>query len=348
MPFATFFSRPLSAFRASFSGAKPDAAAAAPPTLDFPGAPPDIRQLVRERQYAHIVRPADGIAFDPVSLRYAWQAIDHDMAYVPGGDVTLCGEYATTSEEGFVLVPQVVGTSQTDSIYLDRWCVTNADFHRFVQAGGYENVSLWPEQILASVLKFVDKTGQPGPAFWENGRPAKATAAHPVVGVSWYEANAYAQWVGKRLPTSAEWQRAGTWGSTGSDSLKESKYPWGNSFDPQFANTWASGRHQTVSVHECQGGNTPNGIRQLIGNVWEWMNTQYLLAATEEITVHMTDPMAEVRGGAFDSYFHSHTTCQSRSAQTLLARKNNVGFRCCFSAEGLDPHGDDEMQSADA
>lgn len=337
MPLASFFSRPLSAFRATLSGSKPDGSSAAPPILDFTDAPPDIRQLVRDRQYAHIVRPIDGIQFDPDSLGYAWRAIDHDMAYVPGGNVMLCGEYATTTDEGFSLVPQTIGSSQTESIYLDRWCVTNADYQRFVDAGGYENVSLWPEQILPSVLQFVDKTGMAGPALWSKGAPPKGALAHPVVGVSWYEANAYAQWVGKRLPTSAEWQRAGTWGRTTTDTLQESKYPWGNSFDPSYANTWASGRHQTVSIHEFQGGNTPNGVRQLIGNVWEWMNTQYLLAATEEINVHMTDPMAEVRGGAYDSYFHSHTTCQSRSAHTLSSRKSNVGFRCCFSAEGLAP-----------
>ncbi|MCA9138377.1 MAG: SUMF1/EgtB/PvdO family nonheme iron enzyme [Planctomycetales bacterium] len=339
MTFATFFSRPLSAFRATLSGSKADGSDTQPPILDFTDAPPDIRLLVRNRQYAHIVRPIDGVQFDPDSLRYAWKAIDHDMAYVPGGKVTLCGEYATTSDEGFILVPQTIGTAQTESIYLDRWCVTNADYKRFVDDGGYDNLALWPEQILPSVLQFVDKTGAPGPALWSKGSPEKGTAAHPVVGVSWYEANAYAQWACKRLPTSAEWQRAGTWGKTSSDTVQESKYPWGNSFDPQYANTWASGRHQTVSVHECQGGNTPNGVRQLIGNVWEWMNTQYLLAATEEITVHTTDPMAEIRGGAFDSYFHTHTTCQSRSAQALSSRKNNVGFRCCFSATGLDPHG---------
>jgi iron(II)-dependent oxidoreductase len=342
VPFATFLSRPFSAFRASFSGSKPVDVPAPPPTLDFPDAPPDIRKLVRNRQYTHIVRPMDGIQFDPESLRFAWRAIDHDMAYVPGGNVTLCGEYATTSDEGFVLVPQTIGSSEAESIYLDRWCVTNADYERFVAAGGYENVSFWPEQILPSVLQFVDTTGKPGPASWQHGAPVEGTSAHPVVGVSWYEANAYALWVGKRLPTSAEWQRSGTWGKTNCDTRQEAKYPWGNSYDPLFANTWASGKHETVSVHEFQEGNTPNGVRQLIGNVWEWMNTQYLLAATEEIIVHMSDPMAEIRGGAFDSYFHSHTTCQTRSAQTLSSRESNIGFRCCFSGEGLDPHVDEE------
>ncbi|MCO8124657.1 formylglycine-generating enzyme family protein [Stieleria sp. TO1_6] len=314
-------------------------------TLDFPDAPPDIRKMVRDRQYAKIVRPQDGVLFDSESLQFAWKAIDHDMAYVPGGSVTLCGEYATTSDEGFILVPQTIGSCDAESVYLDRWCVTNADFKGFVDAGGYSDAQLWPEHVLPSVLQFVDMTGRPGPAHWFRGAPDKNCLAHPVVGVSWYEANAYAQWVGKRLPSSAEWQRAGTWGKTSSDTLEESKYPWGNSFDPEYANTWACGKHHTVSVHECTGGNTPNGVRQLIGNVWEWMNTQYILAATEEITVHLTDPMAEIRGGAFDSYFHSHISCHGRSAQTLSSRKSNIGFRCCFSAEGLVPPGDGQIQS---
>lgn len=337
MTLATLFSNPFGALRATFVGEKKTASSAPPPVLDYSDAPPDVRKMIRCRQYAKILLPQDGIQFDNESLAFAWKAIDHDMAYVPSGSITLNGEYATTNDEGLVLVPQTIGTCETESIYLDRWCVTNADFQSFVDGGGYEDLSLWPEHVMESVLQFVDQTNHPGPSHWVKGAPAKGTLAHPVVGVSWYEANAYAQWVGKRLPTSAEWQRAGTWGKSSSDSLEESKYPWSNSFDPEFANTWASGRHATASIHEFSKGSTPNGVRQLIGNVWEWINTQYLLAATEDITVHSTDAMAEIRGGAFDSYFHSHTTCQSRSAQTLSSRKSNIGFRCCFSAEGLVP-----------
>lgn len=340
MPFASFLLDPFSLLRAAFAGEKKSVASAPPMVLDFADAPPDIRMMILVRQYGKIVLPQDGIQFDDESLRFAWKAIDHDMAYVPGGAVTLCGEYATTSDQGLVLVPQLIGSSETESIFLDRWCVTNADYQNFVDEGGYDDLDLWPEHVMETVLQFVDTTRRPGPAHWIDGAPPRGTLAHPVVGVSWYEANAYAQWVGKRLPTSAEWQRAGTWGRTSSDTLDESKYPWGNSFDPKNANTWASGRHETASIHEFRGGDTPNGIRQMVGNVWEWMNTQFLLSATEDITVHSTDPMAEIRGGAYDSYFHSHTTCQNRSAQVLSSRKSNIGFRCCFSAEGLAPPND--------
>ncbi|MCD0458109.1 formylglycine-generating enzyme family protein [Roseiconus lacunae] len=336
MSITTIFTRPLSFFRSS-SRSRAKAESVAAPVLDFPNAPPDIRILVRQRQYAHIVRPQDGLQFDDESLKYAWKAIDHDMAYVPGGAVILQGEYATTTADGLSLIPQTLGTSDVESLFIDRWCVTNADYKRFVDEGGYDDVNLWPEQILTTVLQFVDQTQQPGPAGWAKGSPIVGTEAQPVTGVSWYEANAYAQWTGKRLPTSAEWQRAATWSLSSSDSLQECRYPWGNSFDPGFANTWASGRHQVASIHDFPKGNTPDGVRQLVGNVWEWINTQYMIAATEEVSMHATDPMAEIRGGAYDSYFHSHTTCQSRSADTLTARKPNIGFRCCFSATGLEP-----------
>ena len=337
MPVANLIRNSFNAFRAAFAGSNSVVVNDASPSLDVSDAPPDIRRMIRDRHYGKIVAPQGGIRFDDESVGYAWLAIEHDMAYVPAGTVTLAGEYATTSEDGIVLVPQTIGNSEVATVYMDRWCVTNADFLAFIESGGYEDVSIWPEHVLPSVLQFVDTTMQPGPAHWVDGAPRKDTLSHPVVGISWYEANAYAQWVGKRLPTSAEWQRAGTWGRSSSDTLQETKYPWGNSFDPEYANTWASGRGSTASVHEFKKGSTPNGVRQLIGNVWEWMNTQYLLAATEEVVNHTSDPMAEIRGGAFDSYFHTHTTCQSRSAEALLARKWNIGFRCCLSADGLIP-----------
>lgn len=257
------------------------------------------------------------------------------MAYVPPGHVTLINEQAVSDESGISLVPGAVGASEVGAFYIDRTPVTNADYLRFVEAGGYDDYRLWPEHILEMLLQFVDTTAHAGPAFWVDGKPNDSILDHPVVGICWYEANAYAQWSGKRLPTAAEWQRAGTWGRSPGDSCSEVHYPWGNSFDPENANTWAAGLQKTAPVSQFRGGGTPNGVQQLIGNVWEWMNTQYVLPANEGITVHLANPMAEIRGGAYDTYFHSQATCQSRSGQSLSARRSNIGFRCCCGAEGL-------------
>jgi iron(II)-dependent oxidoreductase len=172
-----------------------------------------------------------------------------------------------------------------EAIYLDRYATTNADFERFVKAGGYNQEQLWPTEILPSVLQFVDTTGHPGPRFWSSGRAAPDKLDHPVVGVCWYEANAYAHWAGKRLPTAAEWQRAVTW------FTPQNKYPWGNVFDPVRANTWIAGPGDTVSVKKYESGCTPNGIYQLIGNVWEWVACCFECGDHERFRVLFDAPM---------------------------------------------------------
>ena len=90
---------------------------------------------------------------------------------------------------------------RVDGYYLDRYPVTNAQYHQFVRHGGYEQMAIWDPEIWPAVLDFVDTTGHAGPRFWRDGRYPRGEDHHPVVGVSWYEAAAYARWVGKRLPT---------------------------------------------------------------------------------------------------------------------------------------------------
>ena len=335
----------FSAFTLGTGSAKSADDGDTPPVLDFPEAPSDVRQLIRDRRYLQILAPSDGLEFDAKSIDFAWRATEQDMAYIPPGHVTLINEQAIADNVGLTLIQGSVGTSEVAAFYLDRTPVTNLDYQRFVEAGGYDDYKLWPEHILETILQFVDSTGQVGPAHWVNGKPLDGTLAHPVVGVSWYEANAYAQWAGKRLPTAAEWQRAGTWGKSPGDSVGEVRYPWGNSFDPENANTWAAGLRQTASVTQFSGGSTPNGVHQLIGNVWEWMNTQYVLHAGDGINVHLSEPMAEIRGGAFDTYFHSQATCQSRSGQSLAGRHHNIGFRCCRAADDLARNSNEDTQA---
>ena len=113
--------------------------------------------------------------------------------------------------------------------------------------------------------------GIPGPRHWRHGRYPRGEEQHPVVGVSWYEAAAYARWVGKRLPTDAEWVKAGSWPvAAGGDSLLARRYPWGDAMDRRRANLWGSGPGRTVDVDEFAEGASVGGVEQLIGNVWEW------------------------------------------------------------------------------
>ena len=89
--------------------------------------------------------------------------------------------------------------------------------------------------------------------------PAKKD--HPVVGVSWYEAAAYARWAGKRLPTDAEWVKAGSWPASSRRRPRRSqrRYPWGDAMDRSRANLWGSGPKGTVPVTAFADGRERRG-----------------------------------------------------------------------------------------
>ena len=98
--------------------------------------------------------------------------------------------------------------------WISRFEVTNAEFRQFVEAGGYDDPELWPDSVelegqtldRESLLAlFVDQTGMPGPATWSLGTFPEGEDQHPVEGVSWFEASAYARWAGKLLPTVFHW-----------------------------------------------------------------------------------------------------------------------------------------------
>ena len=307
------------------------------PASDVSDAPPDTRRLIRNRQYCRVLASDGSMPFDDVSIDCAWKALEQDMALVPAGGICLVNDVVISTPSGFEVASNSDELVAVESYYLDRDCVTNADYLKFVQAGGYSDPQFWPEDVLPSLLQFLDATGCPGPKWWVEGSPPEDRLDHPVVGICWYEANAYANWAGKRLPSTEEWQRAGTWAKGHGGNTFELRYPWGNAFDPSKANIWASGYGETVPVHAFKLGNTPNGVRQLIGNVWEWVDTQFLPGAEEGVSILLEETMAEIRGGAFDTYFHSQATCQFRTGQPLFFRTANIGFRCCVSSNVLEP-----------
>jgi iron(II)-dependent oxidoreductase len=159
--------------------------------------------------------------------------------------------------------------------------------------------------------------------------------------VSWYEASAFARWVGKRLPTDAEWTKAGAWPvESAPGRIAQRRYPWGESFDIRRANLWGSNRKGTVDVDEYPDGESVGGVHQLVGNVWEWTGTS--LATTAEPSFHVPETFKSIRGGAFDTYFENHATCHYQSGEHPLARRHNIGFRLALPMSTLEVASDDE------
>lgn len=292
-----------------------------------------VDEMLAQGRYALLLRPQliGNLSSEQLALTRA--ALADWMGLVPEGCVTLRQNFGEAcdgkeSTEGPLL--------RLDAYYLDRYPVTNAQYHHFVANGGYEQMQIWDPEIWAALLDFVDSTGHPGPRFWRNGRYARGEENHPVTGVSWYEAVAYARWVGKRLPSDAEWVKAGSWPvSIPGHPLLLRRYPWGEAMDRSRANLWGSGPGRTVSVYDFPSGVSVGGVHQLIGNVWEWTADAFAFSGADTPGGSVPTKMKSIRGGAFDTYLDGQATCHFQSADNALSRKRNIGFRCAIHLNDL-------------
>ena len=158
------------------------------------------------------------------------------------------------------------------AFFIDAYEVTNEQFARFVAAGGYSNAALWPDPMMVDghavprselLRRLVDRTNLPGPRTWSGGRYPDGKAQHPVDGVSWYEAAAFARWLNKDLPTYPQWWRAAM------DTASEG-FPWGT--DTKNADRRANfNQAGTREVGAFPAGVSPFGCYDMAGNVREWL-----------------------------------------------------------------------------
>ncbi len=285
----------------------------------------------KKLMYCHVLAGDDAKPVSGSECARAWKQLQKSMALVPAGSVQLTSQPVGANDEE--LEADHAGGRHVQMVdvggcYIDRLAVTCAEYSLFLRAGGYNDMSFWPNEIWPHVVQFVDQSGAPGPRDWRGGRWIRDQHDHPVTGICWYEANAYAQWIGKSLPTSAQWQRAGTWNVSQQGLQNSLKYPWGDVYEARHANLWPTGVGSTVAVNSHFDGCTPNGVFQLIGNTWEWTNDNFVCPGAQPMNAQ---EVAEIRGGAFDTYLPSQATCQFRSGQPKLYRGHNIGFRCCIS-----------------
>jgi formylglycine-generating enzyme required for sulfatase activity len=238
-----------------------------------------------------VVLVADG----PVTAR---------MVFVPAGP--------SATAEGMVEVPD---------FYIDEREVTNQDFLRFVGDGGYTRGEFWPDSVLmggtvASRADFlsglVDSSGLPGPRDWSGGVFPSGMGDHPVTRVSWYEAQAYARWAGKRLPTASEWWRAAL-GTPGEGSLQEIL------LDETSRGNFSNEMLEPVGSRETAV--SPWGAHDMAGNALEWSATD------------TNSTLIQVMGGSWrePSYKFDPTWVEGRPASF---QAETLGFRCALSVRG--------------
>lgn len=179
-----------------------------------------------------------------------------DPVYFPAARVTLGSNLPETLDN-----ERPAHGVDLPAYWLDRFPVTQAQYREFITAGGYQQAQWWS----AAGWDWVQASGVTAPFY--GGGPE--TEHHPVCGVSWYEADAYARFVGQRLPTEAEWEQA----AQGDDRLA-SRYPWGDLWPTsQHCNHADGGASGTTPVAAFPLGNS--GAADLLGNVWEWTNSVF-------------------------------------------------------------------------
>lgn len=195
---------------------------------------------------------------------------------------------------------------------IDNVLVTNEDFIEFIESDGYKNYRYW----LADGWDLVSIENWNSPLYWtfndENKKWYKKdfrgtreiVLNEPVVNVSYYEADAYARWAKKRLPTEAEWEKAAAWNPS---SNSKTIYPWGN-YPPtnQHANLLDSSIWHPTEVGCYPKGKSHYGCYQMLGDVWEWTSSEYVLyngfkSRFEEYTDKWAINQKVLRGGSFST-----------------------------------------------
>jgi len=235
---------------------------------------------------------------------------------------------AGTFERGSTRAPDEgpVRSIQLDAFAIDLTEVSLADFEQFARRG-------WADDKLWSTAGIDWRNAHPGGSGREL-RAADRHDTHPVVGVSWYEAQAYCSWAGGTLPTEAQWERAACGG-------RQQTYPWGDHRPEGIRwstknSPFAVMRVDTAPV-TTDTAPGPEGLLHMAGNVWEWTADWYHRAAHESTQVRnptgpKTSRWKSIRGGSFMN-LPSYCTCSHREPADPASTRLTLGFRCAYSLD---------------
>lgn len=230
----------------------------------------------------------------------------HDgMIVVPGGDFLFGGQILDGDLEGrSVFVP---------AFLIDLTEVTNGAFAAFVEQAGYVTAA--------------EKRGDP--VSWRT-LAEDDSSVHPVAYMAWEDATAYCNFVGKRLPSEVEWERA----ARGDDARL---WPWGNTWDETNLNSLEGGYGGTSPVNFYPDGASQNGAQDLAGNVWEWTASDYVTVSSQDVINDSDDLLFRgahvLRGGSWRTMALG-TQATYRKPAALDYWRDTTGFRCARSIGG--------------
>lgn len=272
---------------------------------------------------------------DPVSPAFRGPS----EVLVPGGPFTM----GTTAEPWSLDNERPAHARLVPPFHIDTAPVTNGAYLAFMEDGGYDNSRWWTPEGWA----LVRENGLRSPLFWRReagqwlrrrfGVTEVVPPDEPVVHVSWYEADAYARWSGRRLPSEAEWEKAARFDPASGRSMR---YPWGDA-DPTPERANLGQRHlRPAPAGSYPAGESPLGVRQLIGDVWEWTSSDFLpypgfvaFPYREYSEVFFGPDHKVLRGGSFAV---DAVACRGtfRNWDYPVRRQIFAGFRTARDGEG--------------
>ena len=226
--------------------------------------------------------------------------IPTDMVLVAGTDFS----YTVTASDDFIPYPEINGNIvKIDSFLIDKYPVTNEQYYEFLTNSGYS------PQDTSRYLR-----------HWESGMFRQGQEKYPVVYVSYEDMIAYSKWAQKRLPTQAEWQLA-------AQGPEKREWPWGNEFHGTYCN---NSFDRPTPVDAFSKGQSPFGVFDMIGNVWQMTNDLYF---------NGTNYFNIIRGGSYYKpessgwYIQGGPQALSKTQMLLMVspgfdRSATVGFRC--------------------
>ncbi|WP_374196464.1 ergothioneine biosynthesis protein EgtB [Streptomyces sp. b94] len=258
---------------------------------------------------------------------------------VPGGPFVM----GTSTEPWALDNERPAHRREVAPFHLDTTPVTNGAYRAFIDDGGYDDPRWWAPEGWDHIRRH----SVTAPLYWRRdggqwlrrrfGVTEVVPPDEPVVHVCWYEADAYARWAGRRLPTEAEWEKAARYDPAGDRSAR---YPWGDA-DPGPEHANLGQRHlRPAPAGSYPAGESPLGIRQLIGDVWEWTSSDFApypgfraFPYKEYSEVFFGSDHKVLRGGSFAV---DAVACRGtfRNWDYPVRRQIFSGFRTARSAEG--------------